>query len=49
MDTLACTECMWVGKKEDAPEWICPECDAPTELINNDYLPHEQSFNWNKK
>jgi len=55
MSELACTKCMWTGKKEDArvahirPEWICPECDGPAEIIEHEFLPYEQSYNWNKK
>lgn len=50
MDDLACTNCMWTGKREDhGHSEDCPECGGWVEPIDHDYLPDEKPFNWNKK
>jgi len=51
MDTLACTKCMWTGTEETINhQGVCPKCGSEVEYIdNNEYLPYQKPFNWNKK
>ena len=52
MDDLACTKCMWTGRREDGRYYIyeCPMCGSQVEYIDNyEYLPYQDSFNWSKK
>ena len=49
MDDVACTKCQWTGDSFQEVIDYCPECGSETEYIRNEYLPHQDDFNWNKK
>jgi len=51
MEDIACTECMWVGGRDDTDfadgEYVCPECESDVEWIDKD-TEYQKPFNWNK-
>ena len=41
---------MWTDENTPYDEGdACPWCGEPVEIIEHEFLPYEQPFNWNKK